>query len=55
MKRLSFLSILLAICCFFAGFLPFSKHTVTNTEEIRTETFLDCPDYLICFTNGKEK
>ena len=55
MKRLSFLSILLAICCFFAGCSPFSKHTVANTEEIRTETFLDCPDYLICFTNGKEK
>lgn len=55
MKRGRFLAILLAACCFLVGCSSFSKHTVSNTEEIRSEVFLDKPDSVICITNGKEK
>ena len=55
MKRINLLSILLIICCFLVGCSPFSKHSVSNTEEINSETFLDKPDYVICITNGNEK
>ena len=55
MKRMNLLSILLIICCFLVGCSPFSKHSVSNTEEINSETFLDKPDYVICITNGNEK
>ena len=55
MKRVKVLAILLAACCFLVGCSSFSKHTVSNTEEVRTEIFLDKPDSAICITNGKEK
>ena len=54
MKRISLCSILLAIC-FLVSCSFFSKHTVTNKKEMRTEIFLEKPDYLICITNGTEK
>lgn len=56
MKKISLLSVFLAICCLLVGCSsPFSKHTVSNTEEVRSEMFLDKPDSVICITNGKEK
>lgn len=55
MKRGMFLAILLAACYFFVGCSSFSKHTVSNTKEIRTEVFPDKPDSVICITNGKER
>lgn len=44
----------LLLCCFSAGCSSFSKHKVENAEEIRTETFLDKPDYIIRITDGNE-
>lgn len=55
MKRVSLVLILSVMCCFFTGCSNFSKHKVTNTEEVSTEIFLDKPDSLIRIKNGNEK
>lgn len=55
MKKINLFSVFLAMCCFLVGCSSFSKHTVSNTEEIRTEVFPDKPDSVICITNGKER
>jgi len=54
MKRVNLLLLLLAVCCVFCGCSSFSKHKATNTEELRTEKFLDKPEQIIHFAYGKE-
>ncbi len=55
MKRMRLFALLFAICCFFVGCSSFSKHTVTNTEEIRTEIFLEEPDSVVRIVEGEEE